>query len=505
MCFCSLDDFLFFSSCIDMQLSIVVVYLILSRVNLLETSVVHTYDLATQISSRFACMFSMSWFGLGPTDPQGSGPDLYSSHWNVGSQGACVPAAQPNQCGTDGQRQISSNYRPLAGIYSSSGLNSESQARIDLMLASLRKPNTCDYGHAQLDAWSIQLESIQLSSKYKLNPSPNVEIPYQAYLHFRQRSDALGFSPGVIVPGYDSSWLYLFSTSLGFGRCDNSNASNPRDACLNATIADFVDIISNISSTSNYLINGKPLLYVYTSIGGNLPTSTEWTYIWSTVRQRVSLDFYTVCTTPSLLSVFDAVAPWIDLVAWSMTSSSLPLYNRTLAWLELVYGPILSTIPAGRVIMGGLSPGFDDYTQSWGACQTRTIPRHSDLMRAQMDYFAAHSIRQLFVYTWDDWTEGSQFEPDVNNGTTFLLLLRQLITSFYNEIQNTDGDAKLVSRWINYPQLRNCTGMTVTSVPKVDISCLGLITNDQASDLSPSTIILVMLLLYSVCLKIDRY
>ncbi len=472
----------------------IVFYLVLFDMNFVKGSVIHTYDLASQIPSRFACMFSMSWFGLGPTDPQGAGPDAYSSHWNVGSQGSCVPAAQPNQCGFDGQRNISSNYRPLAGIYSSSGLNEESRARIDLMLTTLKKSASCDYGHAQLNAWSIQLESIQLSSRYRPNPSVNVEIPYQAYLHFRQRAEALGFSSGVIVPGYDSSWLYTFSSDLGFGRCDNSNSSNPRDACLNSTIADFVDIITNISTTSNYFINGKPLIYVYTSIGGNLPTSSEWSYVWTSVRQRVTRDFYTICTTPSLLTVFDAVAPWIDLVAWSMTSSSLPLYNRTLAWLELVYGPILSSsIPSGRVIMGGLAPGFDDFTQSWGACQHRTIPRHDDVMRAQFDYFSSHSIRQLFIYTWDDWTEGSQFEPDMTNGTKFLLLLRQSIASFYGEAQNIDGDAKLVSRWINYPQLRNCTPINVTSIPSIDMSCL-VSAHNQASYLHLYSIILLMFL-----------
>lgn len=456
-----------------MQLFIIISYLILLKTDFIENSVVHTYDLASQMPPRFACMFSMSWFGLGPTDHQGPGPDAYSNHWNVGAQGSCVPAAQPDQCGTDGQRKISSNYRPLAGIYSSSGLNQESLARIDLMLTTLKNVTTnCDYGHAQLNAWSIQLESIQLSSRYKPNPSINVEIPYQAYLHFRQRSQIIGFSSGVITPGYDSSWIYTFSTNIGFGRCDNSNSSNLRDVCLNSTIADFVDIISNISSTSNYLINGKPLIYVYTSTGGNLLTSTEWTYIWTSVRQRVSLDFYTVCTTSSLLTVFDAVAPWVNLVAWSMTNSSLPLYNRTLAWMKLVYDPILSSnIPTGRVIMGGLAPGFNDFTQSWGACQIRTIPRHYDVMRAQLDYFSAHSIRHLFIYTWDDWTEGSQFEPDVLNGTTFLLLLRQMITSFYGEAQSAEGDAKLVSRWSNYPQLRNCTQINVTSIPTIDISC----------------------------------
>ncbi|CAF3308862.1 unnamed protein product [Rotaria socialis] len=455
-----------------MQLLVLIYSLLLLKTELVKGTVVHTYDLATQIPSRFVCMFSVSWFGLDRSDPQGAGTDASSGHWNVGSQGACVAAAQPDQCGSDGQREISSNYRPLAGIYSSSGLDNESLARIDLMLTLLIKEGQCDHGHAQLNAWSIQLESIQLSSRYIVDPSVNVEIPYQAYLNFRQQSQILKFPSGVIIPGYDSTWLYSFSNSLGFGLCDNSNSSNPRDACLNSTIADFIDIISDISLNSNYLINGKPLIFIYTSIGGNLLTANEWSYVWSNVRQRVTLDFYTICTTPSLLSMFDGVAPWIDLVAWSMTNSALPLYNRTLSWLNLVYDPILSSnISSGRIIMGGLTPGFDDFTQSWGACQPRNIPRHPDLMRAQLDYFSSNSIQHLFIYTWDDWTEGSQCEPDVTNGTQILLLLRQSITSFYGATQNTKGDTMLNSRWVNYPQLRNCTAINVTSIPSVDMSC----------------------------------
>jgi hypothetical protein len=480
-----------------MQLFVFIYYLFLCKPDFVKGSVVHTYDLSSQIPSRFVCMFSMSWFGIGPTDPQGAGPDSYSNHWNVGSQGACVSATQPNQCGSDGQRNISSNYRPLAGIYSSSGGNQESLSRIDLMLSTVKNANVCDYGHAQINAWSIQLESIQLSSRYVLNPSINVEIPYQAYLHYRQRSISLQFPSGVVVPGYDSTWLYSFSIYVGLGSCDNSNSSNLRSVCLNSTIADFVDIISDISSASNYLINGKPLIYVYTSLGGNLLTSTEWSNIWTTVRQRVTLDFYTVCTTSSLLSVFDAVAPWIDFAAWSLTSSSLPLYNRTIAWLKLVYDPILlSNISSGRVIMGGLAPGFNDFTQSWGACQVRTIPRHYDVIRGQLDYFASNSIRQLFIYTWDDWTEGSQFDPDTTNGTQFLLLLRQSITSFYGEAQNTDGDSKLVSRWTNYPQLRNCTQIAVTSVPSIDLSCLTLASKNQGNYIYSYSIVLMRLELY---------
>ena len=157
------------------------------------------------------------------------------------------------------------NYRPLAGIYSSSGSNAESLARIDLILITLKKEDICDYRHAKLNAWLIQLEFIQLSSRYQLNPSINIEISYQAYIHFRKRSQNVQFSSDVTIPGYDSSWLYSFSISLDLVRCSNSNVSNSRDVCLNSMIADFADIISGISQTANYPIIGKPLIYVYIS------------------------------------------------------------------------------------------------------------------------------------------------------------------------------------------------------------------------------------------------
>ena len=470
------------------MMSIVLILLLfmnrsLGRVN-------HTYDLAREMPGRFVCMFSMSWFGLGPSDPQGAGPDAYTSHWNIGSQGACVPASQPDHCGLDGERQISSNFRPLAGIYSSSGLDREGQTRIDLMLSILRKDPNCDHGHAQIDAWSVQLESIELSSRYLPNPSSNVEIPYQAYRRFRQRAELLQFPSGVIVPGYDSSWLYSFSSALGLGACDDSSPSDARDRCLNSTIADLVDILSDISLTSNYLINSKALLFIYTSVGGNLLRSNEWSLIWSSVRERVTQDFYAVCSTPSLLPVFDGVAPWIDLVAWSLTDARLSLYNRTLAWLDLVYGPLLSSVlPAGQLLFGGLTAGFDDFTQSWGSCQTRQIPRRADVIRAQLDYFARHSIGHLFVFTWDDWTEGSQFEPDTNNGPTLLLQLRQSLTSFYRQTTNLDGDQRLVTRWNTFPQLRNCTSIPVTSLPSIDLTCPTLLVSTaQQHRNSPSPV-----------------
>ncbi|CAF1191619.1 unnamed protein product, partial [Didymodactylos carnosus] len=429
-------------------------------------AVTHTFDFSSQMPSKFASMFSMSWFGLGLNDPQGQGSDSYTNHWNVGPLSSCVSGTNPSICSTDytssPQRQISSKYRPLLGIYSSSGKDTESASRIDLMLSTIR--SSCNTG-ARLDAWCIQLESIQLSSKYVQNPSMNIEIPYQTFLSFHRRAQAANLQ-NVIIPGYDSTWLYSFSTYFGLGKCDNSDVNNSRSICLNITIADFIDIVNMAYSytSSTYFVNSKPVLFIYTSSGGNFLTLSEWTQIFSAVRQKANRDFYTVSTS-NLFQEFDAVAPWINYDAWSMTNSTLPLYNRTIQWMNLMYSQLFISVNnyPGRAILGGLTPGFDDYTQGWGACTTRTIPRDTILLQAQFDYFKKQNINRMFLFTWDDYQEGSIFEPDIVNGTWALVTFRQLVGKYFGEEDNSLDEQKLISQWTKYPQIRNCTTIQPSS------------------------------------------
>ena len=90
--------------------------------------------------------------------------------------------------------------------------------------------------------------------------------------------------------------------------------------------------------------------------------------------------------------------------------------------LELVYGPLLSSnISTGYTIMSGFAPDLDDFTQSRVTCQHRFILRQSEL---NLIIFHHILFDIYFVYTWTDWTEGSQFGPDVMDRTQNLVLLR---------------------------------------------------------------------------------
>jgi hypothetical protein len=108
------------------------------------------------------------------------------------------------------------------------------------------------------------------------------------------------------------------------------------------------------------------------------------------------------------------------------------------------------------------TPGFDDFTADWGNCSVRAIPRDPALLDGQFDWFAAEkqagalSVRGLLFETWDDWTEGSELEPDVVDGPAKLVQARQRVGQLFGDPSDPAGDAALASRWSGFGQARNC-------------------------------------------------
>ena len=78
---------------------------------------------------------------------------------------------------------------------------------------------------------------------------------------------------------------------------------------------------------------------------------------------------------------------------------------------------------------------------------TRLIPRDTEFVRGQFDYLKSNSVKGVVMETWDDWTEGSEFEPDTASGTSFLVSLRDNLANLYGEAADAAGDQRLSSRW----------------------------------------------------------
>lgn len=170
------------SSLTSLNFLFFLILLCFSTIQSKMSNVKHTFDFAQQMhaSNRsLVIMFSMAWFGIPDTDPQGNGGDTTYGNWQWG--GGCIPVNDPAKCETyhgTMQRTTASYRRPLAGIYSSSGSTNESLARVDLMLSNVRR--SCDDG-AKIDAWAPQIDSLLFSSLHTKHPSKTADLAYKVF------------------------------------------------------------------------------------------------------------------------------------------------------------------------------------------------------------------------------------------------------------------------------------------------------------------------------------
>ena len=419
-------------------------------------------------------MWSVSWFGIGSGDPQGA-EDPSFGNWTWGP--ACGLANDPASCVTFGafgmQRSIASLRRPLAGIYSSSGRSEQSRRRIDLALSTLRRP--CDDG-ARLDAFAVQFDSVQFTSRYPDHAqAPTWDIAYRALLSFVDRAERAGLKDAVAVT-LDATSYWHFGSTFGL---------TTQQSKIDALRLDIVDMAKIASASSSAVkIDGRPLLVFY--LDQALMNANEWLAVLDAARNVSGIDFFALGTArdPGYFAAFDALSPWVDPAAWAGATGS-DLAARASSYAATLHGALLTGVKSfpGRVVFGGASPGFDDYTKNWGACVERRIPRDPSVLEGQTRYLGAQKksgafdVRGVVLQTWDDWTEGTEFEPDVEEGPAKLVQLRQQLGSIFGDPSDPSGDARLDARWRSFGQARDCCAaggacVTASTVP-VGLDCNG--------------------------------
>ena len=393
----------------------------------------HSFDLAQHMPPHLAIMFAMAWFGVRSSDPQPGGTDPGWGNWRAEFP-QCGLTNDPSTCkdfpGAGLQRSIGSRRRPLAGIYSSSGETDESKARIDLMLSTLRRP--CDDG-ARLDAFAIQLDSIKFTSAHPQNKqSATWDLAYRAQVAFLERADAAGLASAVMVAS-DATVYWHFGGNFGLTTQAQRIAALTEDVVEMAKLAD--------GHASAVKVGGRPLLLFY--VDAPLLTVTEWNTVLDGARATSGIDFYALGSTlkSTMYGAFDALVPWLNLGIWTNTATpAASVHDHAVAWQAKQHAQLLADVGGypGRVVFGSVTPGFDDYTMDWGACTAREIPRDPALLDGQFDWLeslpaSGPKVQGLLFETWDDWTEGSELEPDVTEGPAKLVQVRQRLGKLFGD------------------------------------------------------------------------
>ena len=419
-------------------------------------------ELASVMPSHLAIMFAMSWFGIPKSgDPLGPGPDASWGNWQI--PGTCSPKGAPASC-VNGQRDVASRYRPLAGIYSSSGRNDESLARIRLMLSTLRRPCANDVG-ARIDSFAIQLDGTRYTSLHDSTPAGSAENAYQSLVHTLAEADAAGLT-NAVLPGDDATWYWNNGHWVGLD-CKASRAT-----CVAAVQQDVNDMLAiALKHPSSLRIAGKPVLYFY--VNGQL-TPAEWSSIFA--KARATHDFFAIASKQGggagpYFAAFDGISPWIDSYAWDNTSGAT-VRAHAAAYAAKQHAELYASVPAGKVVFGSVTPGFDDFTNGWSLCKTRQMPRPTEahprdpgLLDGSIDFLETKHAKGVILQTWDDWTEGSFFEPSVSEGTTKLEQLQARLGELYGEPRVTSKP--LHDRWVAYGQPHGCAGAKPS--PHIDL------------------------------------
>ncbi len=360
------------------------------------------------------------------------------------------------------------------------GLDAESKSRIDLMLSGVRR--SCDDG-AKIDAWALQMNGLRDTSFHPANPgSPISELPYQATLAFLSEAEHAGMA-NAIIPAQDTTWYFKFGTSVMLGKCDDSTG-NPKSSCMTALAQDLADMstLSDAHASAALHVDGRPVLYEY--YDPQYLSLTDWQNILAAARNQANRDFYVIGVvqggSADYFPAFDALAPWLRV--GGAAASGTTVRARATAYAQDIASAIFAAAPkyTGRVALAGVTPGFDDYTENWdtsGVCTMREVPaspdapRDPDFLLGEFDYYRSVSARGAVMETWDDWTEGTEFEPDVAGGTSMLVSLRDNLGQLFGEPADPAGDTRLSDRWTSYGQVRNCAGGMVAAPPVVALSC----------------------------------
>jgi hypothetical protein len=243
------------------------------------------------------------------------------------------------------------------------------------MLSILRR--ACAPG-ARVDAWSVQMNSVKLSSAH-LSPddpafSVSADLAYRALLGFVDRAEANGLY-GSIVPGFDTTWYWHFGDAKGL---------TTHESKLAALEDDIVDMAALSIARDGATVNRCRYLFLPGRNGDRaVHQRLDWTAILNGARQRLGADFYAIgaTTNPAFFEVFDGIAPWLQSSVWDGAQGAT-VRERAKDWTAKRHDGVLGALDnwPGRIVMAGLAPGFEDYTKNWGACQERNIPRDPALL-----------------------------------------------------------------------------------------------------------------------------
>ena len=328
-------------------------------------------------------MHYMPWFET----PATLGPNQWGFHWRFSNQ-------NPNIVDASGKRQIASHYYPKIGPYASSD------------------PDVIEY-HLHLmklsgiDGVLIDWYGVQGTNGDIVSLRENSE-------HVIRRVDNFGLEFGVVLEDRFSDGIDDAEANVEYLRHNPNPAAYP----------DYPGYFQN----PNYIRLGAaadPLLLSFGPITFQQPA--QWTQILAEAGEEVEF-------LPLWYESSDAGANAKGEYAW--------IYEEESADNHLTHQSNFYRFRADQVGTAGGSayPGFEDFYQEGGLGQIVPfeIPHNGgqtleDLLDLAVSF--SNKIQFLQLNTWNDFGEGTMFEPTIETGFEYLKQIQEYTGVSYGEAE----------------------------------------------------------------------
>lgn len=305
-------------------------------------------------------MHYMTWF----ESKESSSNNQWGSHWRMQNR-------DPDKIDANGKREIASHFYPLIGPYHS-GDKDVIEYHLLLMKYSGIDGILIDwYGTYDLHDYAMIRE----------NTEQVVEM-----------MDEVGLEYAIV---YEDRFL------------NNIVNAQMAPTAESAAKRDMRYLESNFFSDPNYIhINNNPLLLVFGPI--TLETPERWTEVFSTLN-----------TPPTFLTLWDT-----SKEAGENAQGEYAWVYENNSYLENFYA---NTLPSLEIGMGGAYPGFKDFYQEGGSSTNIgwTIEHNNGTTLDETLQLAENNnLDYLQLITWNDFGEGTMFEPTEEFGFSYIEKVR---------------------------------------------------------------------------------
>jgi len=210
----------------------------------------------------------------------------------------------------------------------------------------------------------------------------------------------------------------------------------PRESPAPAgAVNDFLYLLHKYAGHPAWLrVRGKPVFFVYGRAIGQIKLSG-----WGEVIRRVNQQypggalFLGARTTPEAAQIFDGIH--VYNVTGKTAHKSLEAIR---AWAETAYPEVVATA-GGKISCVTVIPGYDDH--KLGRDEPRPItPRYGgETYRVLWEEAIAAQPDWILITSWNEWHEGSEIEPSLENGSRELEATADFTPQFLRRRARTGG------------------------------------------------------------------